>query len=92
MSQNKDVPLREVLTLQLFFMRIDILTVLPEMIEGMINCSIVKRAQDKGLAEIHLHNLRDYTTNKWRRGRGRNGDADRTDRPGDLSVEKRTGI
>ena len=67
MSQNKDVPLREVLTLQLFFMRIDILTVLPEMIEGMINCSIVKRAQDKGLAEIHLHNLRDYTTNKWRR-------------------------
>ena len=34
-------------------MRIDILTVLPEMIEGMINCSIVKRAQDKGLAEIH---------------------------------------
>ena len=63
MSQNKDVPLREVLTLQLFFMRIDILTVLPEMIEGMINCSIVKRAQDKGLAEIHLHNLRDYTTN-----------------------------
>ena len=56
MSQNKDVPLREVLTLQLFFMRIDILTVLPEMIEGMINCSIVKRAQDKGLAEIHLHN------------------------------------
>ena len=49
-------------------MRIDILTVLPEMIDGMINCSIVKRAQDKGLAEIHLHNLRDYTTNKWRRG------------------------
>ena len=43
-------------------MRIDILTVLPEMIEGMVNCSIVKRAQDKGLAEIHLHNLRDYTT------------------------------
>ena len=51
-------------------MRIDILTVLPEMIEGMVNCSIVKRAQDKGLAEIHLHNLRDYTTNKWRRVSG----------------------
>ena len=48
-------------------MRIDILTILPEMIEGMLNCSILKRAQDKGLAEIHLHNLRDYTTNKWRR-------------------------
>ncbi|MDR1162104.1 MAG: tRNA (guanosine(37)-N1)-methyltransferase TrmD [Tannerellaceae bacterium] len=48
-------------------MRIDILTVLPEMIEGMINCSIVGRAQDKGLVEIQLHNLREYTTNKWRR-------------------------
>jgi tRNA (guanine37-N1)-methyltransferase len=48
-------------------MRIDILTLLPEMIEGSLNCSILKRAQDKGLAEIHLHNLRDYTSNKWRR-------------------------
>jgi len=48
-------------------MRIDILTVLPEMIDGMINCSILKRARDKGLAEIHLHNLRDYSTNKWKR-------------------------
>jgi tRNA (guanine37-N1)-methyltransferase len=37
------------------------------MIEGCLNCSILKRAQDKGLAEIHLHSLRDYTTNKWRR-------------------------
>ena len=48
-------------------MRIDILTILPEMIESMLNCSILKRAREKGLAEIHLHNLRDYTTNKWRR-------------------------
>ena len=48
-------------------MRIDILTVLPEMIEGLTGCSILKRATEKGLAEIHLHNLRDYTTNKWRR-------------------------
>ena len=48
-------------------MRIDILTVLPEMIDGCLNCSILRRAQDCGLAEIHLHNLRDYTTNKWRR-------------------------
>lgn len=48
-------------------MRIDILTVLPEMIEGMLHCSILQRAQEKGLAEIFLHNLRDYTTNKWRR-------------------------
>ena len=48
-------------------MRIDILTVLPEMIDGCLNCSILKRAQDRGLVEIHLHNLRDFTTNKWRR-------------------------
>jgi len=48
-------------------MRIDILTVLPEMIDSMLHCSILKRAQDKGLAEIHLHNLRNFATNKWRR-------------------------
>ncbi|MCI9284683.1 MAG: tRNA (guanosine(37)-N1)-methyltransferase TrmD [Muribaculaceae bacterium] len=48
-------------------MRIDILTVLPEMIESPLNCSILKRAQDKGLAELVVHNLRDYTTNKYRK-------------------------
>ena len=48
-------------------MRIDILTILPEMIEGALYCSILKQAQDKGLVEIHLYNLRDYTSNKWRR-------------------------
>ena len=48
-------------------MRIDILTVLPEMLESPLNCSILKRAQDKGLAVIHVHNLRDYTTNKHRK-------------------------
>ena len=48
-------------------MRIDIITVLPEMLEGFVNESILARAQKKGLAEIHLHNLRDYTTDKWRR-------------------------
>lgn len=48
-------------------MRIDILTVMPEMIEPFIGCSILKRAQDKGLAEIVVHNLRDYTTNKHRK-------------------------
>lgn len=48
-------------------MRIDIITVLPEMIEGFVNESILARAQKKGLAEIHLHNLRDYTHDKWRR-------------------------
>ena len=48
-------------------MRIDIITVLPEMIEGFVHESILARAQKKGLAEIHLHNLRDYSTDKWRR-------------------------
>lgn len=48
-------------------MRIDIITIFPEMIEGFFNCSIMKRAQVKGLAEIHLHNLRDWTTDKHRR-------------------------
>lgn len=48
-------------------MRVDILTVLPEMIEPFVGMSMLRRAQDKGLAEIFVHNLRDYTTNKWRR-------------------------
>ena len=48
-------------------MRIDIITVLPEILESPFNCSIIKRAQDKGLAEIHIHNLRDYSQDKHRR-------------------------
>ncbi|MDE5727572.1 MAG: tRNA (guanosine(37)-N1)-methyltransferase TrmD [Duncaniella sp.] len=48
-------------------MRIDILTVLPEMLESPLGCSILKRAQDKGLCEIHVHNLRDWSTNKHRK-------------------------
>lgn len=48
-------------------MRIDIITVMPEMLEPFINCSILKRAQDKGHAEIKIHNLRDYTVNKHRK-------------------------
>lgn len=48
-------------------MRIDILTVLPEMLESPLSCSILKRAQDKGLAQIVVHNLRDYSTNKHRK-------------------------
>lgn len=51
----------------LYNMRIDILTVLPEMLESPLGCSIVKRACDKGLAEVHIHNLRDYTTNRHRK-------------------------
>ncbi|MDO7610141.1 MAG: tRNA (guanosine(37)-N1)-methyltransferase TrmD [Crocinitomicaceae bacterium] len=45
-------------------MRIDILTVLPELLNGPFSASILKRAQDKGLVEIHLHNIRDYSTDK----------------------------
>ena len=48
-------------------MRIDIITVLPEMLTGFTQESILARAQKKGLAEIHLHNLRDYSTNKHRK-------------------------
>ncbi len=48
-------------------MRIDIISVLPQMLEGFLQESIVGRAQKAGLAEIHLHNLRDYSTNRWRR-------------------------
>jgi tRNA (guanine37-N1)-methyltransferase len=48
-------------------MRIDIINVLPEMLESPLGCSILKRAQDKGLAEIVVHNLRDYSTNKHRK-------------------------
>ena len=40
-------------------MRIDILTVMPEALESPLHCSIVQRAQDKGLVEIHVHNLRE---------------------------------
>lgn len=48
-------------------MRIDIITVLPEMIENTLNCSIIGRAQERGLLELKLHQLRDYSTDKWKR-------------------------
>ena len=48
-------------------MRIDIISVVPEMLESPLGTSIIKRACDKGLAEIHVHNLRDYTTNRHRK-------------------------
>ena len=48
-------------------MRIDIISVITEMLEGFVHESILARAAKKGLAEIHLHNLRDYTLDKWRR-------------------------
>jgi tRNA (guanine37-N1)-methyltransferase len=48
-------------------MRIDILTIFPEMFTGVFDHSIMKRAVQKGHAEIRIHNIRDYTTDKHRR-------------------------
>ena len=48
-------------------MRIDILTALPELLEGPLNFSILKRAQDKNIAQIYVHNLRDYSSDKKHR-------------------------
>ena len=46
-------------------MRIDIITVLPELLESPLNHSIMKRAQNKGLLEVHLHNLRKWAVNEY---------------------------
>ena len=48
-------------------MRIDILTACPELLESPLNHSIIQRAKDKGIAEIYVHNLRDYTLDKHRK-------------------------
>lgn len=48
-------------------MRIDILTVVPELLESPFNHSIIKRGRDKGLVEIHVHNIRDFSKDKHRR-------------------------
>ncbi|MEQ8554747.1 MAG: tRNA (guanosine(37)-N1)-methyltransferase TrmD [Cyclobacteriaceae bacterium] len=45
-------------------MRLDILTCLPELFEGPMNQSIVRRSMTKGLVEIEIHNIRDYSTHK----------------------------
>ena len=47
-------------------MRIDIITVVPDILKSPFEVSILKRAIDKGLVEIHLHNLRDYVTDNYR--------------------------
>src|SRR4051812_43969411 len=47
-------------------MRIDILTVVPNLLESPFSHSILKRAQDNGLVEIHVHNIRDFTNNKYK--------------------------
>lgn len=46
-------------------MRIDIITVLPELLESPLSHSIMKRAQTKGLLEVHLHNLRQWAVNEY---------------------------
>ena len=48
-------------------MRIDILTVMPDALESPLHTSILQRAQDKGLVEIHVHNLRDWSLCKHRK-------------------------
>ena len=48
-------------------MRIDILTLFPEMFASPLNCSILKRAQERGLVAISLVNIRDFTTDKYRK-------------------------
>ena len=47
-------------------MRIDILTVVPELLESPLNYSIVKRAKDKGLVSIFIHNIRDYGKGRYK--------------------------
>ncbi len=46
-------------------MRIDIISVLPEMLIEPMKASILGRVQKKGLLELHIHNLRDFSTDKW---------------------------
>lgn len=48
-------------------MRIDIITVSPELIKSPFEHSILKRAQDKGLTEVHFHNLRDYGIGSYKK-------------------------
>jgi tRNA (guanine37-N1)-methyltransferase len=47
-------------------MRIDIITVLPELLESPFGASILKRAIDKGIVAVNLHNLRDYATSRYK--------------------------
>ena len=53
--------------IQTKYVRIDILTVVPELLESPLKHSIVGRAQQAGYLELEVHNIRDYSTNKWRR-------------------------
>ena len=48
-------------------MRIDILSAVPELLESPLNHSIIQRAKNKGIVDIQIHNIRDYTLNKHRK-------------------------
>ncbi len=48
-------------------MRIDIITGVPELLDSPVNHSIIKRARDKGLAEVYIHNLRNYSKDKHKK-------------------------
>lgn len=68
MKEEREVPVPPETEVNSYYsMRIDIITVLPEIIEGALYNSILKRAQEKGLVELELHNLRDYTLDKHKR-------------------------
>ena len=47
-------------------MRIDILSVVPELLSSPFNASILKRAQEAKLVEVHVHNIRDYSSNRYK--------------------------
>lgn len=52
---------------KIFKMRVDILTIVPELLESPFNHSIIKRAKEKQLAEIHIHNIRDFSEDKHKK-------------------------
>src|SRR4030042_3603722 len=47
-------------------MRIDILTLFPQMFDGLLNCSIIARARERGVVDIRLHDIRSHTHDKHR--------------------------
>lgn len=63
MAKNKNISIFAEIK---YVMRIDIITVVPELMESPFRASILKRALEKGLAEIHFHNLRDFSTNNYK--------------------------
>ena len=48
-------------------MRFDIMTLFPEMVEAVLNESVIGRAQKNGIIEVHTHNIRDYSEDKHRK-------------------------